>query len=149
MRRAAVACAHASSFETPASRAPLHEHRLGAGGWIGNDLLTELTSQPAQNAVFGFQYFLLVLSHAGLDEVEAFDHHAPEERGELSGESLVRDQAATPCRHAPVEAAERDVFAAGQGTGHHTKDLAGSVAATFDRTLTFAALSTSGSKPQP
>jgi hypothetical protein len=47
----------------------------------------------------------------------------------------------------PVKAAERDVFAARQGTGHHTKNLAGSVATSFDRTL--AALIASGSKPQP
>jgi hypothetical protein len=49
----------------------------------------------------------------------------------------------------PVKAAERDVFAARQGTGHHTKNLAGSVATSFDRSLALAALSASGSKPQP
>jgi hypothetical protein len=51
------------------------------GGWIGEDLLAELASQSVQNAVPGFQYLRLVLSHTSLDEVEAFDHHAPEERG--------------------------------------------------------------------
>ncbi len=50
-----------------------------AGGWTGDDLLAELASQSMQNAVLGFQYLRLVLSHTCLDEVEAFDHHAPEE----------------------------------------------------------------------
>jgi hypothetical protein len=51
------------------------------GGWIGDDLLAELAGQSLQNTVLGFQYLRFVLSHACLDEVEAFDHHAPEERG--------------------------------------------------------------------
>ena len=51
------------------------------GGWIGDDLLAELASQSVQDAVLGFQYPRLVLSHTSLDEVEAFDHHAPEECG--------------------------------------------------------------------
>src|SRR2546421_4320956 len=50
------------------------------GGWIGDDLLAELASQSVQDAVLGFQYPRLVLSHTSLDEVEAFDHHAPEAR---------------------------------------------------------------------
>ncbi len=52
-----------------------------ASGWIGDDLLAELTSQSAQYVVLGFQYLRLVVSHTYLDEVEAFDHHAPEECG--------------------------------------------------------------------
>ncbi len=53
----------------------------GDDGWIGDDLLAELASQSVQNAVLGFQYLGLVLSHTCLDEVEAFDHDAPEECG--------------------------------------------------------------------
>src|SRR5439155_11280758 len=75
------------------------------GGWIGDDLLAELASQSVQDAVLGFQYPRLVLSHTSLDEVEAFDHHAPEECGWFSRKGLVRHQAAAPCRHAPVKAA--------------------------------------------
>src|SRR5580704_17477128 len=119
------------------------------GRWIGYDLLAELASQSVQNAVLGFQDLHLILSHACLDEVEAFDHYAPEECGQFPRQGLVGDQAAAPCRHAAVKAAERDVFAARQATGHHTKNLPGSVAASFDRSLAFAALSASGSKPQP
>ncbi len=52
---------------------------LDAGGWIRVDLLAELASRSVQNAALGFQYLRLVLSHTYLDEVEAFDHHAPEE----------------------------------------------------------------------
>ena len=52
-----------------------------SGGWIGDDLVAELASQSVQNAVLGFQYPGLVLSHTCLDEIEAFDHHAPEECG--------------------------------------------------------------------
>ena len=54
---------------------------LDGVGWTGDDLLAELTSQSVQDAAFGFQYPRLVLSHTCLDEVEAFDHHAPKERG--------------------------------------------------------------------
>lgn len=69
------------SWSFPRSRsASLHEHLSDDRGWIGNDLLSELASQSAQNAVLGFQDLGLVLSHTCLNEVEAFDHHAPEER---------------------------------------------------------------------
>ena len=54
---------------------------LSDGGWIGNDLLAELASESVQNAVLGLQDLGFVLSDTRLDEVEAFDHHAPEESG--------------------------------------------------------------------
>src|SRR4051812_9117669 len=57
------------------------------GGRIGNDLLAELASQSVQNALLGFQYLCLVLSHTCLSEVEAFDHHAP---GSNTAKSLIR-----------------------------------------------------------
>lgn len=40
----------------------LHEHRPGAGGWIGNDLLAELTSQSAQKSHAGRQVEALTIT---------------------------------------------------------------------------------------
>ena len=74
------------------------------GRWIGDDVLAELASQSVQNAVLGFQDPRLVLSHPCLDEVEAFDHYAPEECGQFPRQGLVGDRAAAPCRHAAVKA---------------------------------------------
>ena len=62
-----------------------------SGGWIGDDLVAELASQSVQNAVLGFQYPGLVLSHTCLDEIEAFDRPALRprmfhERADIVGE---------------------------------------------------------------
>src|SRR6185436_2760462 len=94
----------------------------------------------AEEALPGLENLGLIVGEPLFDIIDAFDHDAPEEDGELVRQGLVGDQAAAARRHPSVIAAEGDVFAARQGAGHHTEDLPGAVAAALDRSSAFAAL---------
>src|SRR5215210_2884416 len=113
---------------------------LSWGGRNGRDLYAELFSETMKRALLGLQDLGFVIVEPVLGETDAFDHDAPEERGELSCHSDIGDESSTARGDAPVETTEGDVLASCQRTSHHTEESAGTIAFALDRTLALAAL---------
>src|SRR5918999_268564 len=123
---------------------------LSWGGRNGHDdLYTEIFSQTVKRALFGMKHLRFVILEPVLDVIHAFDHHAPEERGELSCDRDIGDESAAARGYAPVETTEGDVLAFCQRTSDHTEDSAGTIAFALDRTLALAALMRPGCEGQP
>src|SRR5450631_1397711 len=122
-------------------------YRRGGGHW--DKLLAKLAGEPAQRSLLCLEHLGFVLLQAVLDIVDALDHDAPEERGELASQRFVGDQAPATCGHASVEAAQGDVFATSQAQCHHAEEASGTIAASLDRPVSLATLVTAGSQSGP
>src|ERR1700682_2953324 len=121
--------------------------RRGGGDW--DKLRAKVAGEPAQRSLLCLEHLGFVLLQAVLDVVEALDHDAPEQHGELASQRFVGDQAAATCRHSTVEAAQGDVFASSQAHCHHAKEAPGTIAAALDRPMALAAFVTPWSKSGP
>ena len=114
-----------------------------------DELLTELFGETAEEALPGLEDLGFIVGETLFGIIDAFDHDAPEEDGELVRQGLVGDEAAATRGHPSVVATEGDVFAARQGASHHTEDLPGAVAASLDPGSALAALGAARREPEP
>ena len=103
----------------------------------------ELLEQP----FFGFLDLSGVLVKTVLDVVHTMNHEAPEEGGQLTGQSHVGDEPSTTPLDPPVEAPQGGIYASSHGTGDHAEKTPGPVAVTPYTASSFAALSSTGGYP--
>ena len=113
-----------------------------ASSGLGNrdELLSEFLGQTFEGALLGLQYLVVVVSQALLDVRISLNHDTPEPGSELPGERHGGDESAAPCCHAPVEASQRDVFAAHQSARHQTEKASGPVTPALGPTLSLATI---------
>src|SRR5271169_7000503 len=103
-----TSCSRSASLRFIFPIPELH-HNWGAismGQWTsdGNQLVAEFLGQTPEGALFGFTHFGLIAGQAMLDVIDALDHGAPEQDGQLSGQGDVGYEPAAPCRQAAIEA---------------------------------------------
>ena len=104
----------------------------------GDELLSEFLGETLECSLFGLKNLCFVVGNALLDEVVALDHDAPKPGGEFARQSHSRDQASASGAHAPIEAAQGDVFAAREALRHHAEQPASTIATALDATLALA-----------